>query len=443
MFRAALLLVIAVAQRAAATGSRAPHSREYLLSKITSSRPADVPADFDCAWRAAALNYALALQPWLTAADVQGIVDALAQAALGCNTTATLAAAAAHVPTPRLALPASSDATSIYVDYAHGSDSNAGTEAAPLKTLSAAVAAARTARAAGSTPAIVLRGGTHVLAATIALTPGDSGLTFSAYPGEAPVVSGAAVVDGLVWTPVNRTEPAWGPVLNDTNAVFGECPAQSVPDKGVMANWQACQASCQGNATCNAWTYHTPACTGCAGFIGHCCWRTDDTFPSHAQVGVVSQGRNAALNVWSAPLVLPPGVHITAMQVNGHRATLARYPNADPERDIFPKGYINGGDWIAPVPAPVWNETYTVDLGAQSDPAAGYYIKYTVGIGGNADRYDPPRSFWASRDFGPQSRWNEMHLRSPAGLDVGSNLPHAPYADISQLTVRTWRLGHW
>jgi hypothetical protein len=105
----------------------------------------------------------------------------------------------------------------------------------------------------------------------------------------------------------------------------------------------------------------------------------------------------------------------------------------------------------------VWNETYTVDLEALGlgDHGRGVYTNYTVGIGGNAARYDPPRAYWASADFGPRSpeqptatcnRWNEMHLRSPSGVDVGGSLQNMPaggYSSLDQLVVRTWREGHW
>ena len=442
MARVALLLLPLVSFASATGRGTRVDSVEYLLSLISSPKPKDVPVDFDCAWRDAAAKFALTLQPWLTAADVQHLVDALAQKTLGCNTSVTDAILSSHVPTFRLA-PAARGVDALYVDFTHGADTNSGSQAAPLKTIAAAVAASRVARQTGPVPSIILRGGTHVLSATIALTPADSALSFSAFPGETPTVTGAQQITGLVWTALNRTGPAWGPVLNDTNAVYGTACEAGVPDMGVLPSWQACQASCEGNASCMAWTYHTPACTDCAPFIHHCVWRTDAAFPQRHQVGVISQARTPGLNVWSAPLVLAPGVRMTAMQVNGHRATLARYPNANPERDTFPTGYILGGSWVAPAPAPVWNETYTVDLGAMADPAAGMYIKYTTGVGGNADRYDPPRSFWASADFGPKARWHEMHLRSPQGLDTGTDLPHAPYADTSQLTVHTWRLSHW
>ena len=44
---------------------------------------------------------------------------------------------------------------------------------------------------------------------------------------------------------------------------------------------------------------------------------------------------------------------VTALRVGGNRATRARYPNANPEIDLFPKGYITEKtDWLAPVYPP-------------------------------------------------------------------------------------------
>ena len=55
----------------------------------------------------------------------------------------------------------------------------------------------------------------------------------------------------------------------------------------------------------------------------------------------------------------------------------------------------------------------------------------------------------ASRSFKPDYRWDEMHLVSMRGLnythgdDGSSLLPHAPYADLAQVVVHTWRGGGW
>ena len=85
----------------------------------------------------------------------------------------------------------------------------------------------------------------------------------------------------------------------------------------------------------------------------------------------------------------------------------------------------------------------------QADPNKGIYSNFTMGFGGNALRYDPPESMWASTHFAPDYRWDEMHLVSMRGLnytngdDGSSLLPNAPYADLSQVVVHTWRGGGW
>lgn len=76
-----------------------------------------------------------------------------------------------------------------------GDDGARGDEAHPFRTLERARDAARVRR--GSGPAtIVLRGGTHRLAAPLTLDARDSGTVFRAAAGETPVVSGATRVEG-------------------------------------------------------------------------------------------------------------------------------------------------------------------------------------------------------------------------------------------------------
>jgi hypothetical protein len=450
-------LFLALAGFCALASKQQTYTKEEFLAVITSpgGRGA-LPPDFDCAWRPFALEYAVRIQPWLTPSQLSDMHDSLFSGT-GCPTAAADALLAQHSPQPVPPLPGLTDTPSLYVDYAKGSDSQNGGVDTPFKTIQAALLASRLTHTPGSPFGIVLRGGTHYLAATIDVNPNDSGLAFTAYPGETPTVSGAQPVTGLTWTPVNRTAPGWQPLDNNTNAVYGLCPAPTVPDKGVMADWKACQASCQGDASCHAWTFHTPACTDCEKqFVNHCCWHTDTGYEPVPQVGVVSQRKSPGMNLWSTPLPLPPGLtSLQALQVNGHRATLARFPNANAEIDLFPTGYILASDWVPSIPGPVWNETLTVDLAplGLDDQGRGVYVNYTIGYGGNAVRYTPPRAYWASRDFGPRhdqptatcDRWEEMHLRSPSGLNTGTSLAgHLPYTHpTSQLMVRTWRDYHW
>lgn len=100
---------------------------------------------------------------------------------------------------------------------------NAARTDGPLATLPAALAAARTARAAGQAAdgvTILLRGGTYFLEAPLALTPEDSGaavdrpLIIAAHPNEQPVLSGGRRLTG--WRPVAGRPELWEAEVPET-----------------------------------------------------------------------------------------------------------------------------------------------------------------------------------------------------------------------------------
>ena len=84
-----------------------------------------------------------------------------------------------------------------------GNDRNAGTVSAPLATLTAARDAVRALRAAGKPEhvTVILRGGTYRLPEPFALEPRDSGVTYTAYAGERPILSGGERITGFVRGP--------------------------------------------------------------------------------------------------------------------------------------------------------------------------------------------------------------------------------------------------
>lgn len=89
-----------------------------------------------------------------------------------------------------------------YVDPVQGDDGYDGTEPSPFRTLEKARDAVRAINAQMTGDIIVyLRGGTHSLTETLALTEQDSGtggyqVIYRSYPGEAPVVSGGKSIEG-------------------------------------------------------------------------------------------------------------------------------------------------------------------------------------------------------------------------------------------------------
>ena len=94
-------------------------------------------------------------------------------------------------------------ASTLYVDYATGSDTAPGTKAAPLKTIAAAVAKAKSLPA----PRTILLAGTstHYVAETIRITAEHSELTITSVPGQNEVVVSGGVEFKPKWTAAGNT----------------------------------------------------------------------------------------------------------------------------------------------------------------------------------------------------------------------------------------------
>jgi hypothetical protein len=157
-----------------------------------------------------------------------------------------------------------------------------------------------------------------------------------------------------------------------------------------------------------------------------------------------------------------PGGDAAALRVGGERATRARFPNANPEIDLFPMGYITAKtEWIAPVYPPnnpesktcadpdgtLCGPSKTLTIPVSGTEWRGMYQNFTVGYGGACEVYDPPVSPWCSEDFYLVRQFKgggAMHARHPAGLTPGaSQLPNGPYKNATGAHVFAWRPGHW
>jgi hypothetical protein len=249
--------------------------------------PNAVDAPVDCAMRSLQLEWALFLLP--ERAPLLDVFDAL-RLDIDCNVTRPTALTS-EPKHPYYTAPASRGggsgalsllrtlapaAGAIYADPVGGSDATGtGSVSSPFRTIERALAASRSAGGGG---AIVLRAGTFFLPAPIVLSYPDSGLTISAYPREAPVLSGGAALPTLAWSSL-------GPVPGVTqNATIW------VADLSAAANISIPFAS-----------LFSPSAGGSAG--GASSWR---------------------------------------------RAVRARFPNADPERDLVPDGYTLAKTWLPP-----------------------------------------------------------------------------------------------
>jgi hypothetical protein len=148
---------------------------------------------------------------------------------------------------------------------------------------------------------------------------------------------------------------------------------------------------------------------------------------------------------------------IEALRVDGLRATRARFPNADPEFDQFPKGYVTTPtDYTAP--QFTWGTNTTVELkgaypqvnstpGEWTDKAYGkdYFAgAYRIGSDGGCSYLTPPHSYWCQPEGRVAGDTYYPGVR-PSGINgISKHLPHSPYADGGKDMVLTyWRPGHW
>jgi hypothetical protein len=405
--RAAALSLLSVSllpAAASATGTAgANHSLEYLLGLTKSSRPDASPPDFDCSWRRLAYAYAPHLQD-VTATKAKELHDVraplprlrplLPPACLSAADEPLWPSLAWRPFAARQALElevlcgeafdspaqpvqgnrvASSPGT-VFVSP-NGSDTNAGTLAAPLRTLASALTHTRSKGRTGPA-SIVLRGGTYYLGSSVVLGAADSHLSISAYQDEPAVLSGGVELTGLQWAESEK---------------------------------------------------------------------------QHVHVTTLSAAQ--------AKLLPPQGA--TSLRVGGQRATRARYPNANPERDLFPKGYITTHtEWVPPVFPPyntpeskpcgttgtLCGESKTLDIPVKGTEWHGMYQNFTVGYGGACSVYSPPVSPWCSQDFYLCRQFKgsgAMHTRMPSGMDATPHLPNAPYKHPEGAHVFAWRPGHW
>ena len=163
----------------------------------------------------------------------------------------------------------------------------------------------------------------------------------------------------------------------------------------------------------------------------------------------------------AAQAKLLPAKGATSLRVGGQRATRARFPNANPERDLFPKGYITSDtSWKPPVYPPyntpeskpcgttgkLCGESKTLDIPVKGQEWHGMYQNFTVGYGGACSVYSPPVSPWCSQDFYLCRQFKgggAMHTRMPAGIEATPHLPNGPYKQPVGAHVFAWRPGHW
>ena len=408
---------------ARATGpmSQADSSLTYLLRKIEDRLPLGADPAFNCAWREFALRYAQKIQPDITDNMSDQLVDALQLRTLcgfeslvseGRNKNSENFSSASpqrrsHSARSRNNWPPESprsiqenEAIVVYVAV-NGNDSNNGTSASPKKTLQGALEAVRKAR--GLSEMDLLSDETK------------------------PKLSGRKAHDAFSNSSMphasNQNTPLQPAVIFFREGVyyFEEAVLFTAIDSfiSIMNEEAQSQVTFSGGR-----------------LLSGLQWKPTPSHPAIYQATVPSS------------VTFPGG--IKALRVNGLRATLARYPNANAELDLFPKGYIlQSEEWLPPMyhghlcdPQMQCGVSVNVTIPV-TDAWHGMYQNWTVGSGGACEIYDPPFSPWCSGDFYLQRQFPEMHTRHPSGLNTTS-LPHAPYRGRGRgAVVHAWRPGHW
>ena len=161
-----------------------------------------------------------------------------------------------------------------------------------------------------------------------------------------------------------------------------------------------------------------------------CCIHTDGVWNPHTgspldKDHVAGQwvGATPPKNVWKATLPAEFSVIDNPhLRVGGVRSPRARFPNANPETDIWPTGWVPDAQTWLPAKPPKSQPQYIGVLNTQIQSRNdGLDLNdskpYSGGIGGPCEVFDPPFSYWCSEHpaGGGGFQYCERYRR-PAGV---------------------------
>eukprot|EP01084_Bolivina_argentea_P288607 495377_1 len=309
------------------------------------------PIDFDCPMRLLALEFAMEIQPNLSADQLQEIADALNGAKESINKSCV------QIPdnwikkhrNPPSWDDLNNSTASLYVDYINGNDRNNGISIdSPLQHLDTAIKVAQTLYGKHMYKKIILRQGRHYLRNTIHLSENDNNLLITNYNNELVEISGATPIkcnwetNEIEWKIFNQTDGIYGippgPGMNTTDGKiiylgkynnFNECKNRAVSlykQYGFGSfTWQ--------NGNAGGWSY---TCYGTVGF--------------QFETRTTGYSTTAALiNTYQCKITNSNITSMMGLRVNGSRAIRSRFPNGNPE--AYPCGFcsnLKAPNWIPP-----------------------------------------------------------------------------------------------
>eukprot|EP00928_Gymnodinium_smaydae_P024558 TRINITY_DN19838_c1_g1_i1.p1 TRINITY_DN19838_c1_g1~~TRINITY_DN19838_c1_g1_i1.p1 ORF type:complete len:805 (-),score=72.35 TRINITY_DN19838_c1_g1_i1:236-2650(-) len=139
---------------------------------------------------------------------------------------------------------------------------------------------------------------------------------------------------------------------------------------------------------------------------------------------------------------------VPGLQLDGARATRARYPNLPGGIEVSP-GYgamipSNAAKWTPPQFDKFGPVKYYTDNTAEhlrNNTPDNWFQKYMIGIKGLCSVYDPPVGYWCSEH---PSGGGAFAFRTPSGVTPSKKaLPNSPYKDVSDMVINIWRPARW
>ena len=113
--------------------------------------------------------------------------------------------------------------------------------------------------------------------------------------------------------------------------------------------------------------------------------------------------------------------------INNRRAIRARFPNANPETmglHTIPTGYVKTAkSWLPPHTT---SDAAEIHIQSPTRPAS-LFGGFVTGIGGPVHQFDPPRSYWATKN--PVGGGGDTY-RVPSGLEYSADL---------EINLRSWK----
>lgn len=283
------------------------------------------------------------------------------------------------------------DSLEVFVDPKNGNDNNPGSSSQPVKTILKAVLLMRLMRATAEDKKgiIYLNPGHYSPVKTINLTMEDSNLAFIGSGTENTFIHGAKEYS-FQWQPyVNKNTS-----MVDNVSIVSDTLGDPGKDGGwakfvsKVANASQCRLACDEDPSCFAYTWFDNS----HGNFAHMCYFcTDGIWARKAVSGAVSGKK---LNIYVTDLSNQNPVPFSTLFLNGRRAIRARYPDGNPETmglHTDYSGYTSlPAKWLPPVKKPPAEEVHI------QSPAftRAYFTTFNTGIGGPADVFVPPKSYW-------------------------------------------------